>query len=367
MPPQDIAVITQPLVDRRGRTVGHEVLFGGGGSPAGLDSTVNRTGTAALLLSVFGGLGLQDVVGDEPAWLSISHEFVLGMGTLPVRPDRVVLQLRDVFASPELGGTVERLAGSGYTIALDRFDGRVESIGPCSVVKVDVRGRPDSELAAHVAAARVCGAEVVASGVASEEAYERCVALGFDVFQGAAVASSRLVRQRLAGVCSERSLQALRAVSSDPDADDDLERLIASDPGLALTLLRYVGSAYAAPPALSSVRDALDLLGPRMVRCWATLVAAGVPAHAREEHGARAVRRAAACEAASGAVSPADRASYFTVGLLSVAGDLVGAPLEDVVAGLPLAPDVRTAIVARAGRKGERLAAVLRYERAAAA
>jgi EAL and modified HD-GYP domain-containing signal transduction protein len=367
MPWQDVAVITQPVLDARGRPLGQEVLFGGEVAPAGVDSSINAQGTAALLLSVFGGLGLDDLTDSGPAWLSIAKEFLLEFDHPPVRPDRVVLQLKGVPCEGELPDRLARLVRMGYTLALDGWEGGSDPLLElCSVVKVDVRARPLDELSALVAAAQAASAQAVACGIGAEDTLERCRELGFHGFQGSGVAAPRLVRRRLAGVCSEASLEALAALTADPEADADIEELITTDPGLALTLLRYVAAAYAAPPGLGSVREAVDLLGSRLLRRWATMVAHAAPAHPREELGALALRRGRACEAASNAVSAAERESYFTVGLLSVAGDLAGADLNTVVASLPLAPDVRTALLAKAGPKGERLATVLRHEQAPA-
>ena len=368
MPSHDVAVITQPVLDARGRPLGHEVLFGGESSVAGLDSSINAQGTAALLLSVFGGLGLDELTEAGPAWLSVAQEFLLEFDHPPVRPDRVVLQLRGLPCEGELPDRLARLVRMGYTLALDGWDGENDPLLElCSVVKVDVRSRSADELSALVAAAQAASTQPVAYGVSSEETRERCRELGFHGFEGSAVAPSRLVRRRLAGVCSAASLAALSALTADAEADADIEELITTDPGLALTLLRYIAAAYAAPPGLASVREAVDLLGSRLVRRWATMVAHAAPGHAREDLGVLALRRARACEAASNAVSAGERESYFTVGLLSVADELADAELDAVVASLPLAPDVRTALLAKAGPKGERLATVLRHEPAAVA
>jgi c-di-GMP phosphodiesterase len=358
MPSHDVAVITQPLIDVRGHVLGREVRA----AAATGRRCADAAGTSALLLSVFGGLGLEDLTAHAPVWLPIAHDFLLEFELPPVRPDRVVLQVRDVPGSGPLPAALDRLESTGYTLALDGYDGRPSvALGACTWVKVDARTHPDSELAAILARSRACGAQAVATGVGADETLARCRALGFEAFQGSAVADSRLLRRRLAGVCSTRSLEALEHLAEGGE-DEDLGRLVASDPGLALTLLHYVGAAYAAPPALASVREALDLVGPRIVRRWASMLARVAPGNAREDIGRRALRRARACEAVSGAVTPEERASYFTVGLLSVADELAGVPLADALDMLPLAPDVRTALLARAGPKGDRLATVLHHE-----
>ena len=65
------------------------------------------------------------------------------IGPPPVRPDRAVLQIAAYAARDDLLAVLQQLGRSGYTIALDDFDGRgdVESLlGLCSIVKVRVDG-----------------------------------------------------------------------------------------------------------------------------------------------------------------------------------------------------------------------------------
>ena len=372
--PHEITVIAQPVLDAAGRPIGHDVRFGGPRAPV----VDGEAATSLLLLSLFGGFGAAAPAGHTPVWLPVSPAFLADFGPPPARPDRVVLQLAEIPVAGRVLDAVARAARLGYAVALDGFAGSEEAVlSLCSTVKVDVRGLDEARLRSLLAAGRAAGVEVVATGLVSAEEHRRARALGYDAFQGAAVAPSSVVRRRLAGVCSAEALEVLRAAAGGGKGaaasagaaagfGRDLGRIVAEDAGLALTLLRYAGSAYAAPPTLRSPGEALELLGPRAARRLAALVAAAVPPQPREALGELALRRARACEAASGATDPAVRASYFTVGLLSVASELAGAPLDEVAAALPLAPDVRTALLARAGPKGERLATVLRYERAAA-
>jgi hypothetical protein len=79
---------------------------------------------------------------------------------------------------------------------------------------------------------------------------------------------------------------------------------------------------------------------------------------------ATALARARTLETLAHLKGAADPDAWFAVGLLSVSDALAGAPLPKVVERLPLADDVRDALVHRAGAKGEALAATIACERA---
>ena len=74
--------------------VGYELVVDGEGAAA----------TAGLLLDAFGDIGLERLTGRHPAWLPMTAEFLLEVGTPPVRPDRVVLQIAAAPASDGAAG-----------------------------------------------------------------------------------------------------------------------------------------------------------------------------------------------------------------------------------------------------------------------
>jgi len=145
---------------------------------------------------------------------------------------------------------------------------------------------------------------------------------------------------------------------------EDLERIISSDVGLSVKLLRYVNSAFfALPRNVSSVHEALSLLGVRTVRRWTTvMVLASIP-DVPDELVSLGLRRAHMCEILAGNTTKEERETLFTIGLFSVADALLNAPMGDVLDSLPFTEEIQAALLRREGPKGELLAAVAAYER----
>ena len=204
----------------------------------------------------------------------------------------------------------------------------------------------------------------MATDVASAEEFERCRALGFSYFQGDFFAKPRIIRHKSVGTGGVASLRALGELSAADASFEDLERIISSDVGLSLKLLRYVNSAFfALPRNIGSVREALTLLGTRTVRRWATVMAMSAIPNAPHELVAIALHRARMCEMLAGSALPEERETLFTIGLFSVSDGLMGAPMEEVLESLPFSDEIRAALLRREGPKGELLNAVLAYER----
>ncbi len=360
----EVAVVRQPILDERRKVVGYELTFGEGGAPGGASgSGSSAPATSALLLDVFGDLGLERVVGDYPAWLSVARDWLVEVGMPPLRPDRAVLQIAAYPCRDDLLSVLQRLSRTGYSIALESYDGRDDLgdlLAMCSTVKIDVAGHDDEALKAIIALPAQHGARLIACEVVTDEDFERCRTLGFTGFQGEFFARPRLVRGRGVATSGIGALRTLGDLSGGDLSFEELDRIIAADVGLSLKLLRYVNSAFfALPRTIGSVREALAMLGSRTVSRWATVMALSTIPDAPHELTAIGLRRARMCET----LAPAgDGESCFTVGLFSVADALLDTPMSDVLESLPFSEDVCEALLHGTGPKGELLAAVIAYE-----
>ena len=234
----------------------------------------------------------------------------------------------------------------------------------CPIVRVPVDRVPEEALPGVLEVPRLGRATLVATGVRDHETFERCRGLGFTYFQGDWFAKPRLFTRRGVATAGLGSLRALGELTGGEVSFEDLERIISSDIGLSLKLLRYVNSAFfALPRTVSSVREALALLGVRTVRRWATVMAISAIPDVPDELVALGLRRARMCEMLAGSALPEERETLFTIGLFSVADALLDIPMAEVLDSLPFTEDIQAALLRRDGPKGELLTAVMSYER----
>ena len=172
------------------------------------------------------------------------------------------------------------------------------------------------------------------------------------------------MRARPAPTRHAGALAGLAAAGATPSFEE-LERLIAQDAGLCFRLLRFANSAHIGTRhRVGSVRQALTLLGARSVARWATLVILSDTGDHPHQLLVTALTRARLCELLAEGDPAADPDRAFTAGLFSVADALLEAPMEAVLAELPLDDRLAGALLLQSGAEGRLLAAALAHERA---
>ena len=146
----------------------------------------------------------------------------------------------------------------------------------------------------------------------------------------------------------------MMAVLQDPDCElEDLERAISNDLGVSFRLLRWINSAYfLLPRKVSSVREALVLLGVRNVRSWALLMTLAGIDDQPSELIRTAMTRAKMCELVAQALERPDTDAHFTVGLFSVVDAFMNMRMAGRARGAAARPDVSLALLERSGPDG---------------
>jgi EAL and modified HD-GYP domain-containing signal transduction protein len=138
--------------------------------------------------------------------------------------------------------------------------------------------------------------------------------------------------------------------------------LVTADPALSMRLLAAANAdALGLPVAVSSVHDAVTLLGPARLRDWATLMLVSDLDDGDEQQLSAAVTRARMCQnLAERMAVPGE--SAFTVGLVSAVADMLGQRPADLAPRLSLNEEVVAALTTRSGPLGEVLSLVDAYE-----
>ncbi len=359
----DLFISRQPVVDGEMRVGGYRVAYSSAdGSEHGEESATR------LLGDVLSGVGLEELVGESLAHLPLSREALLGLGVPPVRPDKVMLRIaHDTALDPALAPTIEALTMRGYALALHDLPGAQFDAGLLDrfgTVEIDFSRWSVAEAALAVPRVRDGRATPLAAGLVDYTAFEQAKELGFELFAGPFYASRHKAKVRKVPVGEMGTLVSLAAMQSGSATIEELEQVIDRDVGLSVKLLRYINSAYVGMRgSITSIRQAVMMLGSRGVSRWALLVAlTGGPSTPRELS-VVGLTRARMCELLGSDRQDVDSDELFTLGLLSVADALLEVPLETIVEELPLADEVGAALLRRDGPAGAILDAVVSYER----
>jgi EAL and modified HD-GYP domain-containing signal transduction protein len=370
-PPRDTFISRQAVVDREMRVSGYRLSYAaaapGDAAFAGRPLEVPEASATRLLGDVLSVAGLEDLVGTSVAHLPVTRELLLTLGVPPVRPDRVMLRVPyETAVDPKLRDILDDLAGRGYALALyelpkPRFDpGLLDLFGTVEVDMASWKPRDAAKALKSILSGR---ATPLAVGLADYEDYEAAKELPFQLFSGQFFATPEVRVVRDVPVAGMHTLVSLVRLQGEGASIEELERVIEHDVGLSVKLLRYINSAhFGVRSKITSVRQAMMMLGARGVSRWALMIAlAGGPRTPRGV-AVTALTRARMCELlgmSRGDVTPDE---LFTVGLLSVADALLDRSLGAIVSELPLADHLAAALLRREGPAGAILQAVIDYE-----
>ncbi|MFI1988747.1 EAL and HDOD domain-containing protein [Actinoplanes sp. NPDC020271] len=356
----------QPIFDASGAVVAYELLFRGRMDDVA-SGRQDTYATSTVMINAFTEFGIAEVAGTRPCFINLTREFVTGRLPLPFGPEQVVLEvLETVAVDDEVIEGITSLAEAGYRIALDDFvwgSGHEQLLGLASYVKLDLLDGDLSRLGEIVAACRqYAGIQLVAERLETAEQIAIADRYGMELRQGYALSRPQVLTAPSLSPSRLRRLELVAALMSPDVPLEKITSIIVSDPALAMRVLRVSNSVAAGVVSrISSVRQAVMLVGLTRIRRWATLMVVDDVAEAPEEQLLTALTQARLCENLAQRFS-ADPGAAFVAGLVTGMGRLMGFTAEQMVEHLPLTADVSDALTHGTGRLGQVLNAVRSYE-----
>lgn len=350
------------------RPWGCELLFRGHGWAEDEQTESPQRATATVVLNSLTELDLRRIVGGKKAWIDIPREFVLDglVQAIPASLSGLEISGSEVF-DEKLVTALRALKAEGYRLALDGFEpGSLAEpvLDLFDIVKLDVRALGHERLLQQIERVRASSScRILANGIATYADPDFCVDAGCNLLQGhffcrPAVAGTR-------GISANR-LALYQVVSALQQTDAQLhevEKLIARDVALSFRLLRYVNSAaIGLRGEVRSIGQALALLGLENARRWAMLSVIASVDEKPTELTLTALTRGRFCELAGTEARIAGPAELFTLGLFSVLDALMDTSMREATELLPLADDMRDALVDRSGPMDELLQGVIARE-----
>lgn len=363
-----VLLARQPIYDARLRVHAYELLFrahddGASGFADG------DAATSTVLLNAFTSLPIEELLEGKPAFVNFTRKLL--DSPPPIDPSRLVVEvLEDIVIDAATIVAIRELKNQGYTIALDDYvyyEGHEALLELADLVKIDVLAQSFDKVAALVTKLRRYKVVLLAEKIETQEMFEACKQLGFTLFQGYFLARPQIVKGRVLRGDQRTVLQLLSTLRK-PDVDfREIEKVIQADSVLVLKILRLVNSAmFHSQREVSSVRQALSLLGLNKIRSWTQLLALSnldnKPADLFTTTMVRARFGQLLAELANRPELPGE--SQFTIGLLSTLDAFLGMELTEVLNSISVPTSMREAILHRRGDDGLLLAVVMAYEHA---
>ena len=364
LPSDDFFLARQPILGRNQRLVAYELLFRSADAPEA--NVVDHAAATAAVIAHASQLGMQRVVGERLAFVNVD-EIVLMSDFVRFLPhDKVILEiLETVKATPEVIARVVELRAFGFKFALDDVVAESHDVRTflehVDIIKIDVQACPPQNLAALVTLFKSPGKKLLAEKVETVEEYELCMELGFEYFQGYYFAHPAILSGKKIAPSELVILNLLQLVNSSAD-NREIEMAVKRDPLISLNLLRLVNTpAAGARRHIDSMAEALVVLGRDQFQRWLQILLYATPGMTVEFGSPllqMATTRGKLMELMTSKLPPPVQASSeagFTVGIMSLMDALFSMSMQDILATVVVAPDVRAALLERAGVLGELL------------
>ncbi len=365
----DVMVGRQPIFNRERAVFGYELLFRSLSGPTAAQSAgiLGDEMTADVIFNSV-SIGIDRLVGDKKLFCNASRGVLTGVVPVLLPPERTVVEVLESVVPPaEVLPGCRRLREEGFTLALDNvssFEKVERLIEMASYVKIDLRATAVEDLPRLVEQCRRYDVIIVAGKIETEEDFDQCASLGFDLFQGYLLAQPCRIPGR---ALDPGRLAQLRIAAHLLDGEcpiSELEDIVRRDPVMTLQLLQLagIGAAGGMRRTVRTVREALVLAGWRRLQSWVSLLLICGKGQATEEELTNALMRARMSELVARAVDPSLSETAFTAGMLSAFDLLLQLPLEEVLRSLPLDEELRAALIENEGPLGRLVADVADFQ-----
>ena len=362
---QDIFIGRQPILDREQRMFAYELLFRSGRQNSAQVSD-DTAATATVLSHAFTELGLEAALGPYLGFINLDARMLMSEVLEMLPREKFVLEvLETVELTPQVIARCRELKDLGFTLALDDFvtleDQHRPLLEMADIVKVELMGISEADLARTVKALRQWPLKLLAEKVDNEAQVRHCLALGFELFQGYYFARPAIIAGKKLSH-SEMTLNRLLSLILEDADTGELEAIFKPEPGLTLNLMRLTNSAASGVrQKITSLRHAITVLGRRQLQRWLQLLV-----YAGASPGGDfaspllqlAATRGRFMELLAGDLRGAGREMEeraFMTGIMSLMPALLQVPIGEVTASLNVAQEVREALEQRNGLLGRML------------
>jgi EAL and modified HD-GYP domain-containing signal transduction protein len=356
----------QPILDRTRRVIGYELVC----NATALDEATPREAarrTAEGILEV----GLDRLVRNRRAFLEVPPTLLEDDLVKQLPATAVVVE---VPCSTSLDtSTIEayrRLTHDGYALALKDFFPECDAaalLPMADFVTVDASADDHARQAcldAGVSDVRL--RSTIATRVEGQVAFTQAMEAGFSHAQGYFFTRAVNVESRPVPRGQVGALRLLYVLSLPHLSLNDLEDLIKHDASLCYRLLRAVNSVvYAQTREVTSIRQALLLMGLNTIRRWASLwVIADLGAESHAELVTLASIRGRFCElVAARRFGPDAGGEGFLLGMVSCLDAILQREMSAILNELPVSTDVSAALLGRDNPSRQLLDCVVAYMR----
>lgn len=362
-------IARQPIFDMNQKVYGYELLFRSGLADV-FQHTNPDQATSKVIADSFFLMNIKSLTGGRRAFINITRDILINEFLFLIPKEWIVVEiLEDVFPDGEVVAACEKLRRAGYLLAMDDFvydDQYLPLIELTDFIKVDFLATGKEVRSGLVKKLGPSGVRFLAEKVETLEMLEEAKEIGYAYCQGYFFSKPKIISEKDIPGFKLHYLSLLQEINR-PELDfGRLTEIMKREVSLSFKLLRYINSAFfGLRNKISSLKQALLLLGEREIRKWITLVTLATLGEDKpEELVTQSILRAKFCESLAPFTGLFHRSEdLFLMGMFSMIDAILDRPLSEILLEIPIAEEIKKALLGEENRLGRVYQYVLSYER----
>ncbi len=371
----DKYVTRQPIKAlKEDRIIGYEVLF-----QKDYDSLYSSSDVAAAdTIAGFLMQNTESIFHDKLTFVTFTPSLLFRNTPKIFDKEKMVIQIEDhVMIHPLSPTIIRKYRAEGYVFAINDFQFSPKyfsMLDYVTYIKIDIRNKQDgkerSSLKNLINTMKGFDKKCIVTGVSSMADYELAIEVGADYAEGSYVAEAMAGKVNRMEFLEGNFFQLVVEVSKDEPDIEKIEEIINRDAALSYALLKIVNSAYfALRRRVSSIRQALVTMGISQLKQWVYLLSFNNDIDNEESLEAMmklSFLRANFAMAISDHIKdlPIIRSEVYMMGMFSTLQYMINAPLEEILEEVPVAQEIKDALIRKEGVCGELYELILSYEEA---
>ncbi|KAA0544889.1 EAL domain-containing protein [Bacillus sp. BGMRC 2118] len=344
----EVFVARQPILDTNEKLYGYELLYRNGK----VDFYNHFDGdhaTIDVLVNSFITIGVDKVADQKKCFINFTENLLLkGFPTYFPAEYVVVEILENIEPTEEIIQSIKELKKLGYTIALDDFiyeDKYMEFVKLADIIKVEFPKATANHHKKFLSLSREYGFKLLAEKVETRQEFELAHKIGYHLFQGYFFSKPVLIKADDVPVYSHFHFDIIQEINKPVPNIDIVTNLVERDVALSYKLLKVINTAaFAMKRKVTSIKQAIVLLGLTEVRKWVSIISLSslskdVPSQAIH----LSLTRAKMGEFLSEYIG-IQSSELFMLGMFSIIDVLLHRPMEIAIEGLPFPQEMKEAL-----------------------
>lgn len=351
-PDVTVSLGRQPVFDARRQLWGYELFCVGG--PETSISGFPKEENVAVSMASSAYLGLQQIIDrGKKIMVTFSEKNILDNLPYALPPIlAAVIVEEDVYTRPLVPEMLSRLKSDGYLIAVARFSGDPAGTPLYSladIICIDVAQKGKDRLYLLLEIARKHPAQLLAYQVEDHGRFNLCSEMGFSLFHGPFFKAPETITIRTLSSVQISRFNLLHLIEQDQPDFARLAGTIQADVTISFRLLSYLNSAaFGFSKKIQSIHQAITLLGWRKMKNWLRVVLLTDVSENKNapELVLLSAQRGKFLElvARDHDFWGFDPDSMHLLGIFSLLDAMLGMPMAEIVAHLPLEHKLKAAL-----------------------